>query len=224
MIMPLNDYYEEARNEMIETQLLSRGIKDKKVLEAFRKTPRHLFVPENLREHAYEDRPLPLIGGQTISQPYIVALMTELLVLPKQKCVKILEVGSGSGYQAAILGAMNHKVFSIERLPELANMAKKNLRAARLNKNISISVGDGSLGMKENAPFDRIIVTAAAPQIPQALIEQLNIGGYIVIPCGDPFIQEMLQVVKTGFEEIEINRSIGCRFVPLLGKDGFKSV
>lgn len=222
MIMPATDY-EDARNEMTDRQLIPRGIKNKKVLEAFRKVPRHLFVPGNMLKHAYEDRPLPLVSGQTISQPYIVALMTELLELPEDKSAKILEIGSGSGYQAAILAFMGHKVFSMERLPELAGMARKNLKAATLDKNIKISVGDGSLGMPEEAPFDGIIVTAAAPQMPPALIEQLATGGRLVIPCGDAFVQAMLQAIKTKNGKIEINRSIACRFVPLIGKDGFKS-
>jgi protein-L-isoaspartate(D-aspartate) O-methyltransferase len=223
MIIPSTDY-QDARNEMTESQLVKRGIKSKKILEAFRKVPRHLFVPKNLQKCACDDSPLPLISGQTISQPYIVALMTELLELPEDKSAKILEVGSGSGYQAAILAFLGHKVFSIERLPELAEMAEKNLASANLNNNVKILNGDGSLGAPEHAPFDQIIVTAAAPEIPPELLEQLNPGGILVIPCGDPLIQQMLQVLKSLNGKIHIKESIACRFVPLLGEDGFQSV
>jgi len=221
MIKAIYDQFAEARRKMIEEQMAMRGIHDKAVLNAFGTVPRELFVDEENMDKAYEDYPLPTLSGQTLSQPYMMALMTQLLELPADSQAKVLEIGSGSGYQAAILAHMGHKVVSIERLQELADLAKENLFKLTYADNVKILVRDGCLGCPEEAPFDGVIVTAAAPKIPKKLIEQTRIGGKIVIPVGDIFIQELLQVVKISDDEIKINHSVGCRFVPLIGKDGF---
>ncbi len=213
--------YDAQRKEMIKTQLIPRGIKNAEVLTAFQSVQRDFFVlPEFLNE-AYFDGPLPLMLGQTISQPYIVAFMTELLELPQGKSAKILEIGTGSGYQSAILAAMGHCVTSIERLEKLAEFARRNLDNFSYGDKVTIHVADGTLGWPDNAPYDGILVTAAAPNIPQKLIEQLAEGGKLVIPCGDLYIQQMFQVTKSHDGKLEINKNIGCQFVPLIGGNGF---
>ena len=202
---------------MVETQIRARGISDERVLEAMERVPRHLFVPESVRREAYEDYPLPIGHGQTISQPYIVALMTEALKI--QPGDRVLEIGTGSGYQTAVFLELGAEVFSIERVPELAEEAKHKLEALGYT-GFHIRVGDGTLGWPEEAPFKGIMVTAGAPDIPQPLKEQLADGGRMVIPVGDRFSQELLVVERKG-DEFLIENLGGCRFVSLIGKYGW---
>ncbi len=199
---------------MVEEQIISRGISDSTVINAMLKVKRHLFVPENFRVSAYEDHPLPIGYRQTISQPYIVALMTELLKANKN--YKILEVGTGSGYQAAILSLLADSVFTIEIIPELANSAKEKLEKLGY-KNVVVKAGDGYKGWKEHAPFDGIIVTCAPKEIPPMLLEQLAMGGRMVIPVGSYF-QELLLITKdsTGISKESI---VPVRFVPMIKAD-----
>lgn len=208
-----------ARRRMVQEQLIPRGITDRRVLEALVKVPRHLFVPEALWHQAYSDRPLPIGYGQTISQPYIVALMTEALELQGDE--RVLEVGTGSGYQAAILAELAKQVYSVERMPELARRARRILDRLGYG-NVLIRVGDGSKGWPERAPFDAIIVTAGAPKVPKALLQQLKVGGRMVIPVGDEHSQELLKIVrlKDGFQQEELG---GCRFVKLIGEEGWRA-
>ncbi len=203
---------------MVERQLLGRGITDARVLEAFREVERHEFVPEDVRKSAYEDHPLPIGEDQTISQPYMVALMTGCLRLKGDE--KILEIGTGSGYQSAILSALAKKVYSLERIASLAERAEGRLKSLGYS-NVTCGVGDGTLGWKEHAPYDGIIVTAAAPKIPDAYTGQLAAGGRLVIPLGSSFSQVLTVIEKTpgGLTTSEI---CGCVFVPLLGKEGWK--
>ena len=210
--------YSYARRRMVEEQLISRGIKDPRVLEAMMKVPRHLFVPEALRHQAYGDHPLPIGEGQTISQPYIVALMTEALELRGEE--KVLEVGTGSGYQAAVLAELASRIFSIERVPELASRARRLLDQLGYG-NVLIRVGDGSCGWPEEAPFDAIMVTAAAPTPPAALLRQLAPGGRMVVPVGGKEAQDLFLIRRTeeGFEEENLG---GCRFVKLIGRYGWE--
>lgn len=207
-----------ARENMVKTQLLARGIRDPKVLAAMRKVPRHLFVEEALRSQAYGDFPLPIGEQQTISQPYIVAFMTEALELTGTE--KVLEIGTGCGYQAAILAEIVPEVYSIERLPSLAAKARRTLEALRYF-NVKIKVGDGTLGWPEEAPFQGIIVTAAAPGIPRPLLDQLAMGGRLVIPVGDRYSQT-LDVVRKTPEGIKHDYRGGCRFVKLIGSYGWE--
>lgn len=204
---------------MVETQIKNRGIKDEKVLQAMLKVPRHLFVEEALRDQAYGDFPLPIGEGQTISQPYIVALMTEALELKGTE--RVLEVGTGSGYQTAILAEIALWVYTIEKYPVLQERAKRLLLKELGYKNITFKIGDGSLGWKEAAPFDAIIVTAASPQIPPPLIEQLAEGGRMVIPVGDEFSQMLVKCIKKGGNLHQKNLE-PVRFVKLVGAYGFK--
>lgn len=212
------DHYKIARQRMLETQLIPRGIKDKRVLDAVRKVPRHLFVDEAFYGQAYGDFPLPIGEEQTISQPFMVAVMTEALELKGDE--RVLELGTGSGYQTAILAELCHKVFSIERISSLAGRARKVLDKLGYG-NVLVKIGDGTLGWKEEAPFDAIIVTAGAPEIPQPLTEQLKIGGRLVIPVGGEFMQSLIRVRKTekGIEKEDMG---GCRFVKLIGEHGWK--
>jgi protein-L-isoaspartate(D-aspartate) O-methyltransferase len=202
-----------AREEMVREQIEARGVRTATVLQAMRKVPRHEFVPESARRFAYDDRPLPIGHGQTISQPYIVALMTELACLTPES--RVLEIGTGSGYQAAVLAELAAEVYTIEIVPELARRAEGDL--ARLGcKNVHLRIGDGYLGWPESVPFDAIVVTAAPEKIPPPLLEQLKVGGRLVIPVGDHF-QELKVVTRTaeGHRE-EINASV--RFVPMTGR------
>ncbi len=214
----MKDQFEKLRNLMIETQLIPRGIKDEKVLNAMRKIPRHLFVPSDRIDEAYEDRPLPIGYGQTISQPYMVAVMTELLKPNKNK--KILEIGTGCGYQTAILAEICKEVYTIERIPELTEMAKRNIEKLGY-KNVFFKTGDGSLGWEENAPYDGIIVTAGAPKVPESLKKQLSKdGGVLVIPVGSQFTQSLLRITrKENFFDTE--ELFFCAFVPLIGEEGW---
>ncbi len=207
------DKYEKLRNLMVERQIEARGVKDPRVLEAMRKVPRHRFVPEKLRSQAYDDEPLPIGAGQTISQPYIVAYMTEKLgLLPTDR---VLEIGTGSGYQAAVLAELCDSVFTIEIIPELSERARRVLTELGY-KNIQFKIGDGYMGWPEKAPFDAIMVTAAPDHIPQPLIDQLKVGGRMVIPVGD-FFQDLYLVTKTekGFKK---KRILPVRFVPMRGE------
>lgn len=205
--------FKTLREEMVKTQIAARGIKDKRVLEAMHKVERHKFVPKLWQHLAYEDYPLPIGEGQTISQPYIVALMTELLQLKGNE--KVLEIGTGSGYQAAILAELAKEVYTIEILLPLANRAEKLLSELGY-KNIKVKCADGYLGWPQNAPFDAIIVTCAPEEIPKDLIEQLAEGGRMVIPVGEAY-QELKLLVKVK-GKIEQKDIIPVRFVPMMRK------
>ncbi|HDL54251.1 MAG TPA: protein-L-isoaspartate(D-aspartate) O-methyltransferase [Proteobacteria bacterium] len=205
---------------MVDSQLVPRGIKDPRVLEAMRKVPRHLFVQETQRGSAYEDYPLPIGDGQTISQPFMVALMTEALNLTGEESV--LEVGTGSGYQTAVLAELSCKVYSVERIPSLAGQARKTLDSLGY-KNILVRLSDGSLGWPEYAPFDRIMVTAGAPSIPEPLVEQLAEGGILVVPVGSSLSQELVQVTRKQDGSVSQRKMGGCVFVRLVGKHGWET-
>jgi protein-L-isoaspartate(D-aspartate) O-methyltransferase len=204
--------------QMVRQQLESRGILDGRLLDAMRSIPRHLFVPSPARAEAYADHPLPLGHGQTISQPYIVAVMTESLGLRGRE--KVLEIGTGSGYQTAVLAWLAGHVWTVERVPELARGARAVLEQLGYG-NVSFSVGDGSLGVPGSAPFDAILVSAAAPRVPHALADQLADGGTLVLPVGESRFTQTLVVVHRAGSSFREERGIGCRFVPLLGMDGF---
>jgi protein-L-isoaspartate(D-aspartate) O-methyltransferase len=210
--------YEKEREQMVEDQLVRRGIKDKRVLDAMRRVPRHLFIPEELRSLAYFNGPLPIGHGQTISQPYIVALMTELLELTGQE--KVLELGTGSGYQAAILSLLARQVYSVERLAALAQRAEAILAELGYD-NVVIKVGDGTLGWPEYSPFEAIIVTAGAPDVPRPLTEQLADGGRLVAPVGNRWSQVLVKVKRQGDLLIQ-QRLTAVAFVPLVGEYGWK--
>lgn len=205
--------YAMQREDMVQRQLKARGIRDPHVLKAMRQVERHLFVPERLQKQAYEDRPLPIGYAQTISQPYIVAFMTELAQLNPGD--KVLEIGTGSGYQAAVIAAMGCEVYSIEILKTLAEEASKRLANLNINT-VHVRDGDGYAGWPEHAPFDAILVTAAPPEIPEALKQQLRVGGRLIIPVGN-FSQELLLIERneTGFTE---KRTLPVRFVPMTGE------
>lgn len=211
--------YDRLRRSMVEEQLIARGIRDRRVINAFYKVERHRFLPEDSGRSAYGDFPLPIGNGQTISQPYMVALMTECLQLSGNE--KVLEVGTGSGYQAAILAELAKEVCSIERIETLAKRAELILQKLGY-KNITVKVGDGSQGLTEEAPFDGIIVTAASPCIPTPLTEQLSEKGRLVIPLGDSFSQ-MLTVIEKRGAELITEEVCSCIFVPLIGKYGYKN-
>ncbi len=212
------EYFAYLRDLMVSEQIEARGIKDKRVLEAMREVPRHLFVPSSLKERAYDDTPLSIGEGQTISQPYMVALMTELLRLQGDE--KVLEVGTGSGYQAAILAKLAKYVYTVERIPLLADEAKKRLDELGVN-NVQIVVGDGSRGLPQHSPYQGIIVTAGAPRVPEVLIEQLAEGGRLVIPVGSSSLQ-MLTVVEKERDKLTTREEGTCIFVPLVGKYGWQ--
>ena len=205
---------------MVESQIRARGISDPRVLAAMEKVPRHLFVNEALRDQAYNDSPLPIDGGQTISQPYIVALMTEAMELTGKD--KVLEIGTGSGYQTAILAELAEHVFSIDRVALLASAARKLLESLNYY-NVAIRVGDGTYGWREEAPFDAIIVTAGAPNIPKTFVEQLSIGGRLVIPVGSRHSQSLTKITRLSEDANDIKKEDlgGCRFVDLIGEYGW---
>ncbi|HLG29071.1 MAG TPA: protein-L-isoaspartate(D-aspartate) O-methyltransferase, partial [Candidatus Brocadiales bacterium] len=210
------DKYTRQRLEMVEEQIAARGVKDPKVLEAMRDIPRHLFVPDEYKRYGYEDQPVPIGCGQTISQPYIVALMTELLEVDGNSVA--LEVGTGSGYQAAVLSKIVKQVYTIEIIEELGTKAKKRLEEMKYS-NVEVKVGDGYYGWQEHAPFDAIIVTAAANHIPPPLIQQLKPGGKMAIPIGSVFqVQNLMLVTKDKDEKLTVKNVLPVRFVPLLGK------
>jgi protein-L-isoaspartate(D-aspartate) O-methyltransferase len=202
---------------MVEAQLVGRGIRNRAVLDAFRSVARHEFVPPEYRNEAYSDHPLPIGNGQTISQPYMVATMTEHLALKGGE--RVLEVGTGSGYQAAILSRIAGRVYSVERFAGLAARASSVIRALGYF-NFEAKVGDGTLGWEENSPYDGIIVTAGAPRIPDSLIRQLKDGGRLVIPIGGEFSQILTVAEKNG-DMVRTTEVCGCVFVPLIGKEGW---
>ena len=202
---------------MVDEQLRGRDIADERVLAAMERVPRELFVPPELRDRAYKDAELPIGSGQTISQPYMVARIVEELGLDGDE--KVLDVGTGSGYQAAVLAQLGEQVHSIERIPELAEQARRNFEAAGVD-NVAVHVGDGSRGLPQEAPFDAIAVAAAAPEFPQALYEQLKTGGRLVVPVGRRQGQR-LEVIVRSPEGPAVLRSVPCRFVPLVGEEGF---
>ena len=211
------DRFDRERKRMITNQLERRGLHDTRLLAAFETVPRHLFVPEEYRYAAYDDSPLPIGFNQTISQPYIVALMTDLLRLTGAE--RVLEVGTGSGYQAAILGRLAGEVHTIEFVPELAATADKLLKELGID-NVHCHVGDGSLGLLETAPFDGILVAAAAPKTPKVLLAQLDDGGRMVIPVGGRGMQN-LEVWKRDGEEFTSRIETAVAFVPLRGEQGW---
>jgi protein-L-isoaspartate(D-aspartate) O-methyltransferase len=216
--MMLNDYYGQ-RQQMVDTQIVGRGVSDARLTSAMRRVPRHLFLDEALWPQAYEDHPAPIGEKQTISQPYIVALMTDALKLKGTE--KVLEVGTGSGYQTAILAELAEHVYSIERMPALAKRARKTLD--KLNyTNIVITIGDGTYGWREHSPYDGIIVTAAAPASPKPLLDQLRTGGKLVIPIGDEFTQNLMVYTKEEDGAYDEENHGGCRFVKLIGDYSWK--
>jgi protein-L-isoaspartate(D-aspartate) O-methyltransferase len=216
---PSTAHAAEERGRMVQRQLRRRGITDERVLQAMERVPRELFVPESLRHLAYADGALPIGFGQTISQPFIVATICSLLGLSGEE--RVLDVGTGSGYQAAVLAQLADEVVTIERVPELAERARTALREAGC-ENVEVRLGDGSLGVPDRAPFDRIAVAAAAPTVPAALYGQLAEGGRLVLPRGERSGQELVLVERTPDGPVE-RRSVSCRFVPLLGEEGFSS-
>ncbi|HLB25810.1 MAG TPA: protein-L-isoaspartate(D-aspartate) O-methyltransferase [Nitrospirota bacterium] len=205
---------------MVETQLVARGISDRRVLAAMMKVPRHLFVDEALWDRSYGDYALPIGEGQTISQPYMVAIMTELLELKGDE--KVLEIGTGSGYQGAILAELCAKVCTVERIGALAMRARKVLDFLGYS-NVAVRTFDGTYGWRDEAPFDGIVVTAASPDIPQPLFDQLREGGRLIIPIGTKYLQTLTVVNKLPGGKMDIKESIGCIFVPLLGTYGFRT-
>ena len=210
--------YQHARQRMVEDDLRRRGIRDLRVLDAMEAVPRHRFVPPAERGHAYEDRALPLELGQTISQPYIVAFMTEALRIRRGD--RVLEVGTGSGYQTAVLARLAAKVLTIERIADLQGAAREILDELGVH-NVRYLVRDGTLGWPEHAPYDRILVTAGAPEVPPALKQQLSPdGGLMVIPVGDADLQELVAVTREG-TSWATEPLLGCRFVPLVGDEGW---
>ncbi len=209
--------WRHERKRMVEEQICARGIADERVIDAMNRVPRHIFVDKTYYHQAYNDYPLPIGYGQTISQPYMVAAMTEFLELKGEETV--LEVGTGSGYQTAILALLCAKVYSIERIAELTKQARTILDSLGF-QNINLMVGDGSIGWSDYAPYDGIMVTAGAPEIPDALIEQLAENGRLVIPVGDEFSQ-VLNLVRKHKGRIYRKEFFGCTFVPLVGKGGW---
>ncbi len=210
-----NDKISLLRQNMVKEQIIARGIIDKQTLNVLKKIPRHLFVPQELIDNAYEDHPLPIGYGQTISQPYIVALMTESLNLRAND--KVLELGTGSGYRTSILAEMSKEVHTVERIKELSEKAKQLLSELGY-KNIFFYNQDGSCGLPEYTLFDAIIVTASVPEIVPLLLEQLSIGGRMVIPAGDRQSQQLLLIIKTSETDTSTKQLCSCAFVPLIGK------
>jgi protein-L-isoaspartate(D-aspartate) O-methyltransferase len=215
------DRYAKQRMRMVETQIRLRGVKDIRLLKVMESVPRHLFVEEAMMDRAYNDNPLPIGEKQTISQPYIVALMTEALALTGNE--KVLEIGTGSGYQTAILAQLADRVCTVERIASLAGRARKVLDY--LNAfNVAIRVGDGTYGWKEEAPFDAILVTAGAPKVPSILLEQLGMGGRMVIPVGSRLTQTLIKVTRLSEDIRDVKKEDlgGCRFVDLIGEHGWE--
>jgi len=208
---------DDERRRMVERQLRRRRVKDERVLSAMARVPRELFLPEDVRERAYDDAALPIGGGQTMSQPYIVAKMCELLSLDGDE--RVLDVGTGSGYHAAVLAELAGEVVTIERVRALAERARAALAAAGYD-DVDARVGDGTLGVPDRAPYDAIAVAAAAPVLPGSLYEQLKLGGRIVVPVGGRANQRLELIVKSP-EGAAVVRSVPCRFVPLVGEEGF---
>jgi protein-L-isoaspartate(D-aspartate) O-methyltransferase len=215
------DRYAKQRKKMVDSQIRSRGVRDERVLRAMEKIPRHLFIDEGLIDQAYNDNPLPIGEKQTISQPYIVALMTEALELKGRE--KVLELGTGSGYQAAILAELADRVFTVERIASLAQKARKLLESLNYY-NVVIRVGDGTYGWREESPFDAIAVSAGSPSIPRMLVEQLAIGGRLVIPVGGRYSQSLIKLTRLSENPDDVKEEDlgGCRFVDLIGEYGWK--
>lgn len=209
-----------ARRRMVEDQVIDRGVKDRRVIDAMLKVPRHKFVEEALEGKAYQDAPLPIGDKQTISQPYMVAVMSEALALNGSE--KVLEIGTGSGYQAAVLALLADRVFSLERIPSLARRARKVLDGCGFSK-VNIRVADGTQGWQDMAPFDAIVVTAGAPEVPQDYLDQLAVGGRLIIPVGDRNSQVLMRITRTTEAAYQEEQMLGCRFVPLIGRHGWKS-
>jgi len=207
---------------MVDTQIRVRGVSDPRVLKAMEKIPRHLFVDEGLIDQAYNDNPLPIERRQTISQPYMVALMSEAMALTGRE--KVLEIGTGSGYQTAILAELAERVFSIERIAALATGARRVLDALK-DYHVAIRVGDGTYGWREESPFDAIMVTAGAPRIPKLLIEQLKVGGRLVVPVGSRNSQVLLKLTRMSEDPEDLKQEDlgGCRFVDLIGEHGWEN-
>jgi protein-L-isoaspartate(D-aspartate) O-methyltransferase len=211
--------FEGERERMVATQLEARGIQDLAVLAAMRNVPRHLFVEESLRERAYQDTPLPIGEHQTISQPYMVAIMTEELGIRAGE--RILEVGTGSGYQAAVLAELGARVVTLERIPVLAERARAVIEALGYAEQVTVELGDGTLGWLAGAPYDAILITAAAPQIPRPLVEQLAPAGRLVLPIGEEDVQTLVRIRRERGELVE--DYLGeCRFVKLFGSYGWE--
>lgn len=208
-----------ARRRMVERHIQGRGVTDTLVIEAMCQVPRHLFVEEALQGQAYSDYPLPIGEKQTISQPYTVALMTEALQLRGGE--KVLEIGTGSGYQAAVLARIASRVYTVERFPTLARRARKILDSIGAN-NVNIRLSDGTHGWEDEAPFDAIIITAGAPSIPRQYLEQLVVGGRLVIPVGTMGTQMLKRVVRAGENDFAEENLLDCRFVPLVGRFGWE--
>ena len=211
--------YTISRRRMVEEQLIDRGIRDPRVLDAMLTVPRHKFVEEALADKSYQDAPLPIGEKQTISQPYMVATMSEALMLDGSETV--LEVGTGSGYQAAVLALLADRVFSLERIPSLARRARKVLDSNGFSK-VNIRLADGTVGWQDMAPFEGIIVTAGAPKVPQDYLNQLSVGGRLIIPVGDRESQVLMRITRVGETEYKEEKMLGCRFVPLIGNQGWK--
>ena len=218
----MTDRFLKQRMKMVETQIRARGIRDPRVLRAIEAIPRHLFVDEGLIDQAYNDGPLPIDRQQTISQPYMVGLMSEAMALTGNE--KVLEIGTGSGYQTAILAGLAERVFSIERIAALAARARKSLDLLNVY-NAAIRVGDGTYGWKEEAPFAAIMVTAGAPAIPRLLIQQLGVGGRLVVPVGSRNTQELLRLTRLSEDPDDLKQEdLGpCRFVDLIGEHGWNA-
>jgi protein-L-isoaspartate(D-aspartate) O-methyltransferase len=217
---PAQDLYARQRAEMVDRQLRSRGIRSKVVLDAMGTVPRERFLPPGEEPRAYRDQALPLSRGQTVSQPYMVAIMTEALQLKPTD--RVLEIGTGSGYQTAILSPLAAQIFSVERIPELASGAREVLAELGCG-NVQVKVGDGTLGWPDEAPFDAILVTAGAPRPPEALKTQLREdGGRLVVPVGDRYVQELIRLTRDG-DEYEVEELLACRFVPLVGQEGWEN-
>jgi len=214
-----NDFT-SAREWMVESQIKRRGVSDPRVLKAMRTVLRHRFVPVHLWDQAYNDYPLPIGENQTISQPYIVAMMTEALELVGTE--KVLEIGAGSGYQAAVLAELAKEVYTIERIPSLARSAEHILKDLGY-ANVHVIVADGTLGWPPESPYDAIIVTAGAPQVPLPLVEQLALGGRLVIPVGDRYSQSLTRIRRTPEGDLKTEYLGGCRFVKLIGEHGWKA-
>jgi len=214
-----NDPFRSLRQDMVSSQIRCRGITDPRLLQVMRSIPRHLFVPHHLEKSAYDDRALTLDKAQTISQPYIVALMTEALCVKADD--KVLEIGTGSGYQTAILASLAGSLFTIERLRSLSQMAEKNLQALGYS-NIRFIIGDGTLGLPDKAPYNCIIASGSFPRLPEALLAQFDENGILVAPVGGRWLQKLLCVKRIG-TKVETHDLGGCQFVPLTGKDGWSS-